>query len=84
MVPVIDFYMVITKMTPHFRVGDDISRSRVATTVFVSCDYARGGQVTIAMVKADLVEVTKSGSSGRDQPGRSDQVRVVIVRGFPS
>jgi hypothetical protein len=37
--PVRNFYMVETKMTPHIRVGDDVSGSRVATTVPVSCDY---------------------------------------------
>jgi hypothetical protein len=35
-----DFYMVGTKMTPRIRVGDDVSRSRVDTTVLVSCGYA--------------------------------------------
>jgi hypothetical protein len=34
--------MVITKMTPRTEVMDDISGSRVATSVHVSCDYALG------------------------------------------
>jgi hypothetical protein len=32
--------MVVMKMTLRFRVGDDVSGSRVDTTVHVSCDYA--------------------------------------------
>jgi hypothetical protein len=39
MLPVRVFYMVVTEMTPRFWVGDDVSGSRVATTVPVSCDY---------------------------------------------
>jgi hypothetical protein len=34
-----DFYMVITKMIPCIRIGDDVLGSRVATTVPVYYDY---------------------------------------------
>jgi hypothetical protein len=37
--PVRDFYMVGTKMIPRIQVGDNISGSRVVTTVPVCCDY---------------------------------------------
>jgi hypothetical protein len=33
------FYTVGTKKTMRTRVGDNISGSRAATTVLVSCDY---------------------------------------------
>jgi hypothetical protein len=39
MLPVRDFYMVKTKMTPRIQVGDDVLGSRVAITVPISCDY---------------------------------------------
>jgi hypothetical protein len=36
------FYTVGTKMTLRTWVGDDVSGSRVATTIPVSCDYGFG------------------------------------------
>jgi hypothetical protein len=38
--------MVFTKMTLRFRVGDDVSKSMVASTVSVSCDYGLDVAVT--------------------------------------
>jgi hypothetical protein len=39
MLPVRDFYMGETKMSVCTRVGDDVSGSRVATSVPISCDW---------------------------------------------
>jgi hypothetical protein len=51
MLPVRDFYMVKTKMTPRIRVGDDVLGSRVATAVPVSCYYNREPLVRFSKYK---------------------------------